>query len=224
MRPINSLTDAQPGQIINFLYRGGSTPFTPGPRAVRVENVEDGRVHGYDMHRPEGNNFRQYKAVNASCVAVAEEAPEPVPAEAGCGEGCSCESGNPAEIEEMMRMLGILPEDTPMDESRLSFVDAREAIQDAVDECDGDDLALYYRNIVSGRPSRVTFDEETGELVVLTPERKVIAEISARIGDETLHIEMDNLGKKTILRDGEEVSNECDVRELVIKMGESLRL
>lgn len=231
MRPLNILTEAQAGQTISFIYRGGSTLYMPGSRTVKVDKVEDGRVHGYDQSRPEGDNYRQYKKNNAFNVVVLEEAPEPVPVAVSAEAACECACGSrdelsdSDEIDAMMRMLGILPPEGPMVESRVNFVDARIAIKEAVEDASSEDLACHYRNIVVATPqSSVNFDPETGELVILQPERKILAEISARIGDETLEIAMDNLGKKTILHNGEEISDVDDVSELVEKMGDSLRL
>ena len=222
MRPLNTLTDAQPGQEIRFLYRGGSTPHTPGYRNVKVDKVEDGRVHGYDLNQPEDNNYRQYKPDNAQAVQVVEEAPVPVPAEVACDceSPCLPEIADDPSVRDMMRMLGLpVSDEGPMEETRVNFVKARQEIVDAINEAEGEDLAYYYLNIMSNlRSARVAFDAETGELVIRMPERKVVGEIDARIGDKTLHIEMDNRGQQTVLRNGEEVPN-ADVPEIVAELG-----
>jgi len=233
MRQLNSLLEAQPGQKIRFLYRGGSTPYTPGYRNVVVDRVEDGRLHGIDQDQPEDDNYRQYRPHNAQSIWVVEEAPAPTPvaAEAACDCESPCLPEIPADladdpgVRDMMRMLGIGPRDEgPMEETRVSFVEARQQIVDAVNACESEDLACYYRNIVVKlRESDVVFDEDTGELIVRQPERKVLCEIDARIGDDVLHLEFDNRGGKTASRNGEPLP-EAEVPEAIEDMTRSIVL
>ena len=196
---MNRLEDALIGQRLSFVYDGGSTPGVT--RVVDVIEVQFDRILGIDIGRSVDNAMAETRQYLFSLARNVEVLAAPVPV-----------------VEPVDNSFG-----TRVVRETMSFINARQELQDRIDTMTGEELADALQ--LSSNVDRVTF--ENGELSL---ERDVTVPHCVLNGDSGLNwvntngdamvfVCVGGEGHITLEINDEEVSAEDCVRKLSQHMG-----
>jgi len=138
---MKSLAEAQVGQVLSFIYYGGSNPGTQ--REAEVLEVHADRILGQDLAKGEPRNYLFDKATMIEVVG--DCSPEVVVAEAAC------------DVENT-------PSDTRIKTTRMPFQSAREALHQNISELNGEELSEVLAEVEGFDGGK--FDAASGEVVL----------------------------------------------------------